>query len=177
MKNDTITLLIDPLLSAKLGKSISGELNFSTLNRLRDLARYDNKEISYSISFVYDEDNKCCITGKVQTTLQLECKRCLKFFPYQVITAFNLYAVKAINDSEDNLSKQLDVVLIENGLISITDIIEDEVILSLPEVPKHAEDDVNCHSIQKASFLEYGARQQKNPFSVLKQLDTFNDKK
>ncbi len=174
MKNDTPTF-IDPDLFAKLDRSISGVLDFSKLDRFRDLARYDNQEINYLMSFFYDEENRCCIEGKAKVTIKLECKRCLNLFSYEIDTTFRLYPVK--NDEVSHLSKQLDVVAMENGLISVAGIVEDELILSLPEIPRHADNDPNCQSLQVACLLEYDVRQQKSPFSVLKGLEQPNGKK
>ena len=173
MKNDTPTV-IDPILLARLNKSISGVLDFNKLDRLCDLANFDGQEIHYLMSFLYDEENRCCIEGKAKVAVKLECQRCLKLFSYKIDTTFRLYPVTA--SAEKDFPKQLDMVVMENGLVSVPDIVEDELILSLPEVPKHADDDPNCQQLPAACLLENG-KQQVNPFTVLRNVGKTDGKK
>jgi uncharacterized protein len=174
MKNDT-PIIVDPVLLAKAKRSISGLLNFNKLVRLRDLAEFDDKEIPYSISFFYDEENRCCITGNIKVTVKLECKRCLNLFSYEIDTTFCLYPVVA--STEKDFAKQFDVVVMENGLVSISDIIEDELILSLPEVAKHTGDDPNCQQLPVEYVFEQQDEQQENPFQILQNLENTDGKK
>ena len=161
MNTDT-TINIDPKLFAQLSKSAAGTVAFAKLSRLHDLAEHNNTDIVYTLQFFYDEDRQCCIAGRIQTTLQLICNRCLNLYDYAIDTNFKLYPVT--DYKKDYSVKQLDVVLMKNGLISIIDIIEDELILNLPAIPRHLDDDLNCQSAQKTRFLEYEASKQQNLF-------------
>jgi uncharacterized protein len=172
MKNDQQTV-IDPILFAQLSKSISGELSFSQFHRFGKLAKFDGKDVNYLLSFFYDEEKRCCINGKSKVTVKLKCNRCLSLFSYEIETIFRLYPVEG--HDINRLSKQLDVVVMENGLISLIDVIEDELILSLPEVPKHAYDDPSCRSLL-AEWSQEDNEQQENPFVVLKSLHKTNGK-
>ena len=173
MKNEQPTF-IDPILYTELGKSISGMLKFSKLNRFGDLAKFDGRDVNFLLSFFYDEEKRCCIEGKARITIKLECNRCLNLFSYDIETIFRLYPIKSEDISK--LSKQLELVVMENGLISIIDVIEDELILNLPEVPMHAQDDPNCRSLAAAWSQVEVEQQQKNPFVVLKELNKTNGK-
>jgi uncharacterized protein len=173
MKNDQQTL-IEPTLFAQLSKSISGELDFSFFHRLSDLTKFNGKNVDYLLSFLYDDENRCCIEGKARVVIQLKCNRCLNFFPWDIETAFKLYPVESNNVNK--LPKQFDAVIMEEGLISLIDVIEDELILSLPAVAKHADGDQNCRSLSGRLVQEIEVKEQReNPFAVLKSLYKTND--
>lgn len=175
MKNKQQPILIDPLLYAELGKSSSGVLHFSQLHRLRKLVESGNEEINYSLTFLKDELNRCCIEGEAKVAVKLQCNRCLQLYPYELKVTFCLYPV--LETDIKQLPKQLEVVVMQNGLISVIDIIEDELLLSLPIVAKHSEDDLNCQALSIASVTEKELQQQENPFVVLKELGNFEGKK
>ena len=89
-------------------------------------------------------------------------------------------------DSEaaaQQLTKELDpVILDETGQIHVVDLFEDELILHIPEVPKHAADqacellDISIANVSVVDEAEVAMETQdtetrQRPFDVLKNLD------
>jgi uncharacterized protein len=85
--------------------------------------------------------------------------------PLSLDLDFSLAFVKNENQAE-GLSEHLEIYLFEDEEQSLIDLISDEILLSIPMVPKH---DIDCLS----SFRENNNYEQgkENPFAVLKNIN------
>ena len=165
--------MVDPILLAKTGKTISGGLKRVDLHRFSDLAKFGNRDVNFWLSFLFDEKGKCYIDGKADVSVKLECNRCSNLYSYLIDTTFLLYPVNREHIT-DPLYEGLDIVIMDNDLLSINNLIEDELLLNLPEIPMHEEDDLNCCSSQTQLLSANQVKQQDNPFAVLKDLHKTN---
>lgn len=129
----------NPLLLAQSGKRFSGRLALSRFGRLagslaKPLARED--AVDYSIELCRNEDGKPVIRGRVRGALPQVCQRCLETFRLPVDRAFNVVLItdpaeeKLLGDSEN-------ARLVPDGEMRLADLLEDEMILALPLVPRH----------------------------------------
>ena len=79
------------------------------------------------------------ITGKVQTTLQLQCVRCLKEFSYSLSTTFELplHPLKeAPSEEETELgSEEMESSFFEGGEIHLSEIACEQIFLEIPYQP------------------------------------------
>jgi uncharacterized protein len=79
------------------------------------------------------------ITGKVQTTLRLQCVRCLKEFIYPLSTTFELtlHPLKeAPSDEETELgSEEMESSFFEGGEIHLSEIACEQIFLEIPYQP------------------------------------------
>ncbi|MEY8762153.1 MULTISPECIES: YceD family protein [Clostridium] len=65
------------------------------------------------------------LAGKLQCLLQLTCSRCFEKFPYAVnIPIFEKFANNSGGDEE--------IILLDGGVIDITEVLENNIILNLP---------------------------------------------
>src|SRR3954463_13576607 len=80
------------------------------------------------------------VTGRVKTSLQLECGRCLEDFPLPVDTAFDLRYVPQAEDaaaeaereiSEDDLA----TAFYSDGMLDLTELVREQFRLALPMKP------------------------------------------
>jgi len=79
------------------------------------------------------------ITGEVQTTLRLQCVRCLKEFPYPLSTTFELtlHPLKeAPSEEETELgSEEMESSFFEGGEIHLSEIACEQIFLEIPWQP------------------------------------------
>jgi uncharacterized protein len=79
------------------------------------------------------------ITGKVQTTLRLQCVRCLKEFSYPLSTPFELtlHPLKeAPSEEETELgSEEMESSFLEGGEIHLSEIACEQIFLEIPYQP------------------------------------------
>ncbi len=98
------------------------------------------------------------------------CQRCLQPFAYEVTCNFT---VSPVNDDKaaKALPEQYDPVMLLDNKINLLELIEDELILSLPQVPMHdlerADHRQQCRELENKVDAVQGLS---NPFQILQKL-------
>lgn len=118
------------------------------------------------------------ITGKVQTTLQLQCVRCLKEFSYPLSTTFELtlHPLKeAPSEEETELgSEEMESSFFEGGEIHLSEIACEQIFLEIPYQPLCEEGCKGfcpiCGKDLNLSSCECVKEELKSGFSVLQKL-------
>ena len=105
--------------------------------------------------------------GRLQTSLELQCQRCLQALDMPLELDFRLMI-----DASDELVRDssLDTLYSDDGFIDLYEVVEDELILAIPLVPLH--EDVSCNEYWLAADSEAEPAEKENPFAVLRQLKT-----
>jgi uncharacterized protein len=176
---------IEPLALAARGRTLEGRLPLKTLPRLLPLLAEDdpellNGEVEYELEFGIDEGGIPCVLGSVKANLPLTCQRCMEIMSFPVATRTRLGIVTS-QAAAAQLPERYDPLLVPStdvedeadSEITIAAIVEDELILALPQVAMHKPEE--CP--QGEAFLGKGeedvsAPQRENPFAVLSQLKT-----
>ncbi len=149
-----------------------GEIALSELTRLRELLPLETpgcegRAVTVRFEFVRSEYDISMITGRLETSLELECQRCLKALDVPMKLDFNLM----VDPGDELLHKNgVDSLYSEDGHIDIFDLVEDELILAIPLVAMH--EDTACNEHWQATANEPAVADRENPFSVLQQLKT-----
>ena len=86
---------------------------------------------------------------------------------FPIKTELSLAFVEGLDEAEA-LPDHLDPELVENGLVLLRDMVEDELLLTLPHVPRHPLG--ACVSGEVKRPPERGGVLRENPFSILAQL-------
>ena len=149
-----------------------GEIALSELKRLVELlqlddAGVDGRSIALNFEFLRSEFDVPMLVGRLQTSLELECQRCLKPLEFPMEIGFRL-----LIDASDELLGQSskDTLYSDAGYIDIAEVVEDELILAIPLVAMH--EDTACNENWRASELHAETPMKENPFAVLQQLKT-----
>ena len=147
-----------------------GEIALSELGRLVELLHLEEsdlkgRKIALKFEFVRNETEISMLVGHLQTSLQLECQRCLKAMELPIALDFSLMI-----DASDELvsDASVDTLYSNDGAIDIIEVVEDELILAIPLVAMH--NDTACNENWQASEVEAAVKD--NPFAVLQQLKT-----
>ena len=147
-----------------------GEIPLSKLNRVAEMLHpkfdVEHSRVILKFEFLRNEFDLPLIDGQLETSLVLECQRCLGSMEKRVVQDFRLMI-----DASDELVQEssLDTLYSDDGYIDIVEVVEDELILGIPLVVMHEDELCNEHLHSSGSS---GAAVKENPFSVLKQLKT-----
>lgn len=131
---------LNPWQIAAENGSLNGMLALAALPRLT--ATLDRPEGMIAIALTTGIDGRGIrfIKGIVRTQVELTCQRCLGplRLPLEVTVSLGL----ARDEAEiDRLPDEYEPLLIsEGGIIAVADLVEDELLLALPQIPRH--DDV-----------------------------------
>jgi len=125
-------------------------------------------EATFTAAFRTDLDQRVIIDLTVEAALPLICQASLEAYDEQVKRSSELAVIE--DDSEQfNLPENYEPVLTENGRLAIASLVEDELILGLPQIPRkpglqEIEYSTGGPAITSETLPE-GSR--KNPFSAL----------
>lgn len=163
---------LDPIKSATKRSDYQGVMMSKDMPRLAEAVADIDADITVNVKFDIDAQGLYFFQGDLATSVKLICERCNEQFAHDIQASFCYSPVKALADeSLDELPDVYEPVEVnDHGEIELLDLIEDELILSLPIVALHAEEDCKI----KADDMSYGklepADERPNPFAVLKEL-------
>ena len=155
---------------AKTGFEIQGKLPIKQLKRLNDVLLSDLGDVQVELKFGF-AGHIPFIQGHIATELQLKCQRCMQPMAHIIDNDFKLGLV--LNEEQmDKLPDDFEPYLVEDDSNHLHDMIEDELLLSMPLVAMHdfeCSEHINVEdTVQDAAA---GSSDEKeNPFSVLKDL-------
>lgn len=148
---------------------LSGEIEGGSLERLNDAVVSHNAAVNVSLEFSRDQERHRVAQGQCSTKVSMTCQRCLNEVEVSISSQFELGFVY-----DDEQAKQLPrrlepVELDENGQADLWELIEDEVLLNLPDFPMHPPG--ACQLFKPESQETANEDVEKpNPFDILKQL-------
>ena len=160
---------VDPLALAEKGCLIEGEYPLNGLLRLQGmLANYEGA-VRFELNFDREGRSRV-ITGSVSTDLVLDCQVCMDAIKLPVKRKVSLSVVTTIEQAE-RLPEEYEALLLTSTeeTVVLMDIVEDELLLALPDIAKHGDCTHNANSrvsINEEAELEEPV----NPFSVLANL-------
>ena len=127
---------IDPAKLAQKQAVLRGELPFSACERLLEMALNPDGRVSLELAFGR-EGGMIRVRGRVETTVRLQCQRCLEAVDLPVRSEVDLGVVASL-DEADRLPEGCEPLLREgDALLALSELVEDEIILALPYIPRH----------------------------------------
>lgn len=169
---------IDPFSLADKNARIEGELCLTEFDRLAELLTHSKGNVVFSLNFE-KQARFVKVEGSISAELALKCQRCLDSLKWTINTDINLGVISSLEQVE-RLPQGLEpLVLSVDAKIALKDIIEDELLLNLPSVPRHEQ---NClvagySDVEGKVEPEAVPSKPRNPFSILadlKNLETYN---
>ncbi len=162
---------LDPWRYADLGKTVSGVFRLDVLPRLSRCLRETDGEVRFDLRFERDGERRAVLSGSITADLVLECQRCLEAVSFQVEAHVSLAFVEGIEQA-GLLPEALDPCLVEEGRVVFRDLIEDELLLLLPQVAMHEPGACPTALAAKGGDepVETDNRSGRNPFAVLADL-------
>ncbi|WP_169748978.1 YceD family protein [Gynuella sunshinyii] len=129
--------------------------------------------LSVKLHFFVDEEGIRQLEGCAQTTVTLICQRCLEPMEYNVEADFSV-SFAFHEDMARSMTGRYDpIVLSPDKRVSLVELIEDDLLLSLPMFSSHSDGECQVKTVyaDQNRAVEAGNDQKKsNPFSVLANL-------
>jgi uncharacterized protein len=112
------------------------EIELRRLSRLVGLLNADAGSVKASLRF-RQRDGALALTLHYETTVQLLCQRCLEPFDTGIADTVELTIVTT-EAMEQHVPQGTEPLVLDEGRLLPAQLIEDELIVSIPFVPKHA---------------------------------------
>jgi uncharacterized protein len=168
---------IFPLRLASANRDISGTLDGDELERLLQVVESVCDVVSVDLEFRSQAAGPATVTGRLATECSAICQRCLEPFSMKMEVAVHLLLAEDPDGARLQESLDIDsewsVWEVDDEPQSLSALIEDELLLALPEFPMHEENDPRCDA--EMAYFQPSAddaesdtpTEPENPFSVL----------
>lgn len=163
---------IDPFRLAAKDSHLQGQLPLSQMKRLASLLNASDGGVAIDLSLRMEGSRVVLLTGHLQTQLELICQRCLEAYTLPLDIEVKLALTRTEQDLE-TIGEEYDAQLVEDTTVMLTEMIEDELLLVIPSIPKHPAE--QCPATQLLNQLNEQHEQREdvkpsNPFDVLANL-------
>ncbi len=125
----------------------SGYVRILDLDRLANFLHKSQEDTNLYINVAANRDlqHRCILHLEIKGELVLICQRCLDKLSFTIDKKLDLIALNSIDNIANKEGSYEPILIDEDGKINFYDIISDEIILSIPQVPRH--DDVKCTKV------------------------------
>jgi uncharacterized protein len=128
--------LVDPMECLKQQRVFEGAINSDRLPCLSEQLTGDMVQIPYKLTFEQDAKGYCVVNCSITTCLDVVCQRCGGSMELSVSIASQLCVI-SVAQLEEKLPKGYEPLLAQEGMISPVDLIEEELLLAIPMIPRH----------------------------------------
>ena len=167
---------IDPMRLAKTGKELSGSYDLRQFDRVNvSFEDGSDAQVLFKLEFSRDDENQLfSVVGDLETVLPQVCQRCMQPMQQQLSGKIKIAIVN--NEAEaENLPAEFEPYIDTGVPVKLQDFIEDELLLAMPLVSLHEEQE--CPAAKKFKHehkLMLEQRASENPFAELKNLKLSN---
>jgi uncharacterized protein len=155
---------IDPFRFAEQSLQLDGVVKIADMQRLSANLSAIHDTATVNLQFGVDEQRITYLKGHIEAKLTLQCQRCMEPFIYGIMSDFSLGIINTL-DEANALPAQYEPALAKEGFLALRELIEDELILNLPIIPRHEPDECEIKFPLIDSSWEQGKGE--NPFHVL----------
>ncbi|WP_280552442.1 YceD family protein [Halomonas sp. 25-S5] len=162
---------VEPYKLVARAEHLEGLVALAEMARLAEEVGAQSGDARIWLDFAIDPQGRREIRGHLKAELQLPCRRCLEPMVHQVESDFRLGMI-----TSDALAAELpsthEPVLVENEQLNLLAVVEDELILSLPQGVYHdeAECSVSRDQLNSGEATDASASTPASPFDVLRQI-------
>jgi uncharacterized protein len=128
--------LIDPWKAAEGHRVFQGTMALKNMKRLTPLLTSVEGEAGFKVSFDYDMQRNAIIELAVKADLNLLCQRSLEPYTETVQRTSKLVVIRDF-DEQDLLPDYYEPIVLESQKLALLELVEDELLLALPQIPKN----------------------------------------
>lgn len=157
---------VDPLHLADAAVQFAGDLPVARMGRLKAMLASEDASVRVTARFGIDEQGRRVLELKAAADLEMTCQRCMGrvTVPVAVDATLELVPEEAAGDTA---SERYEPLFVSRGRMSLTEIVEDELLLQLPMIPRHAAGDSACLPAAGPADGQEQDKARENPFAVL----------
>lgn len=168
MIRGTLPLYVEPFRLCDADARLSGGLVAAQLERISEFGVGTADDVIVELRFSRDAEGRNRISGNVKTVIHTTCERCLEPLDVPVDVDLALVVV-ARGGKVPETSEEVNIVEVEDERLSLAPLVEEEVLLALPQFPVHESCDLIAYDRGDGGKVVV-PEQKANPFDVLAKL-------
>lgn len=163
---------LNPFRLSELEQSLEGFVKLSGMKRLSEVVVGEVGEAQCELEFWKPQAREFRLRLTVKAEIPLQCQRCLDVYQHKVDSDVELVLLHTEAEVE-LVSDEFEPYLVHDETLDISTLVEDELLLSVPAIPRHPEDEF-CDAKTLREFdedevleEETESEEKPNPFAVL----------
>ena len=162
---------LDPVKTATKRLEYRGVMTSEDMPRWTASVAACAEYVQVNVKFAKDAQGLTYFQGQLNTTAELVCQRCNSSLHQPVAVDFCFTPVQGSEAANDDLPDAYEPIAVdEHGEVNLVQLFEDELIIALPIVPVHAEDECSVGKDDMVFGHIEPEQARENPFAVLQKL-------
>jgi uncharacterized protein len=141
---NSLPAIIDPIRLADEGTRLVGDLSIKPMRRLAAVCLDADARISIDLRFGRSAQKWRQMHGAITAMLRVACQRCLQGLVLELTAKPALVLLKP-DESGDMVPEEAEAMVVTKP-VALAEIVEDELLLALPMIPMHAEQECAGYS-------------------------------
>ncbi len=162
---------VSPREYARNNRRWRGEIPVATFNRLVREISTDSKFVKVQLAFSCDENDHIRLQGEASFSANVACHRCGESMTTTIRADIDARIVRS-EELASTLAQDSDVIVVTDNPVSVVELIEDDLIMSIPWRVCNQQDD--CPNLSQRETQEYKDGDSddatQKPFANLRQL-------
>ncbi len=162
---------IDPLAYARHGRRWIGTVPSKAFERMAGLATLN--DVAVELAFEIDDHGRIHMRGGGKAEARIVCQRCLEDVAVTVESSLDVRVMSSEQRAQE-IARDYDTMVVDARTLSVAELVEDDLILSLPELGCGAGDDcphrLPTEFPDEQSADDGESAREDNPFAVLESL-------
>lgn len=169
MSKDYLPTHVNPFRFAENATRLSGSIPLKNMERLLSSVASEVGEVRVNMEFGIDRQKIRFLNTQLEASLCLQCQRCMESFDYEIQGSF-LYGIVGSEEAANELPERFDPLIVLGEELVLQDLVEEELIVSLPIVAMH--DPKDCKTRLPLTIAETSQEEavKENPFKVIETL-------
>lgn len=168
MSSGLLPIYVEPFRLCDANGSVAGRLVPARLERIREFSVGTTDAVDVTLNFRRDEEGRNRIGGTVDTVLHMRCERCLEPLTLPVHAEVDLLVIAAGAPVPESAG-ELNIVEVVDERLELAGLVEEEVLLAVPQFPVHESCDMVAYD-REAGSSQAKPAPKANPFDVLAKL-------
>lgn len=165
MSSGPLPLYVEPFRLCDANARLAGKLPGQRLERIREFSVGQIADVDVDLQFRRDEEGRNRIDGTLDTVIVTRCERCLGELTLPLHAEVALLVVAA-GASAPEVSGDLNLVEAEDERLQLATLVEEEVLLAVPDYPVHEHCEMSGYE-RGAASAPAQPENSANPFDVL----------
>ena len=167
METGPLPRLVDHYKMANQAQELEGSIPLSEFARLRAGVSGDEGEVHLRLAFSKSDDNRTHVSGRASTAVTLVCQNCMSEFTLGLNAEIDAEIV-ADEAELSSLEDEQDGLVSAERVVALTQLVEDELMLAVPMIPRHKDADCPGNAFQPVTNSEpAGSENTHRPFAGL----------
>lgn len=160
---------VNPWKASEGKRRFAGSMPLEKMDRLSPLLEEPEGLAEFEASFARDALGLTVISLRVTANLPLLCQASLERY-FEPVDRSSELVVATAGEAESDFPPHYEVTLAEDGRISLARIVEDELVLMVPQVPRKPGVEAIRYTTDPDDVVELSAEKRNMPFAALEKL-------